>query len=73
MNSTLDYLKVSNISLLYAWPNKINLLSCLKDNNFHPLFPQTTFEYKFNINFEKNSQNTDAYSIDIFNNSNFQY
>ena len=72
MNSTLDYLKVSNISLLYAWPNKINLLSCLKDNNFHPLFPQTTFEYSFSINFEKNSQNTDAYSIDIFNNSNFQ-
>ena len=69
MNSTLDYLKESNISVLYAWPNKINLVSCLKDNNYHPLFPQTTFEYIFNINPNKNIQNLDQYSFEILNSS----
>ena len=73
MTSTLDYLKESDISILYAWPNKINLVSCLKDNNYHPLFPQTTFEYKFNINPDKNKKIYETYNIDILNNSNIQY
>ena len=72
MNSTLDYLKESNISVLYAWPNKINLLSCLKDNKFNPLFPQTTFEYFININSDINLANSDQYNIHILNNSNLQ-
>tara|TARA_B100000212_G_scaffold89261_1_gene65448 strand:- start:22428 stop:23387 length:960 start_codon:yes stop_codon:yes gene_type:complete len=72
MNSTLDYLKASNISVLYAWPNKINLVSCLKDNKFNPLFPQTTFEYLININSNKNIVNPDQYNINILNNSNLQ-
>ena len=73
MNSTLDYLKESDISILYAWPNRINLVSCLKDNNYHPLFPQTTFEYSFKINSGKNKQDYEQYSIDILNNSNIKY
>lgn len=72
MNSTLNYLKESNISILYAWPNKFNLVSCLKDNNFHPLFPQTTFEYIFNINDDFDRQNSDLYDIDILNNTNIE-
>ena len=73
MNSTLEYLKETEISILYAWPNKINLVSCLKDNNYHPLFPQTTFEYSFKINSGKNKQDYEQYSIDILNNSNIKY
>ena len=72
MNSTLDYLRDSNISVLYAWPNKFNLVSCLKDNNFHPLFPQTTFEYIFDINYFKNKKNSDLYNFEILNESNIQ-
>ena len=68
MDSTLDYLKESNISVLYAWPNKINLVSCLKDNNFHPLFPQTTFEYIFNIPSNNNQKIPDQYNIEILDN-----
>ena len=72
MNSTLDYLRDSNISVLYAWPNKFNLVSCLKDNNFHPLFPQTTFEYIFDTNHYKNKKNSDLYKFEILNESNIQ-
>ena len=72
MNSTLNYLRESDISLLYAWPNKFNLVSCLKDHNFHPLFPQTTFEYIFNFNYDKNIENSDIYNFEILNNSNIQ-
>tara|TARA_Y100001978_G_scaffold201248_1_gene219179 strand:+ start:14813 stop:15772 length:960 start_codon:yes stop_codon:yes gene_type:complete len=72
MISTLDYLRDTDISILYAWPNKFNLVSCLKDNNFHPLFPQTTFEYIFNTNYYENKKNSDLYNFEILNTSNIQ-
>ena len=70
MNASLNYLRESDISVLYAWPNKFNLVSCLKDKNFHPLFPQTTFEYSFYIDQDKSIKNLDLYNIEILNNSN---
>tara|TARA_B100000700_G_C15053850_1_gene861770 strand:- start:3183 stop:4139 length:957 start_codon:yes stop_codon:yes gene_type:complete len=50
MDEVLFSLKENNIPILYAWPNPINLVSCLKDNRYNPLPPQNTFEYRQNIN-----------------------
>ena len=35
-----------NVMYIYAWPNKINLLSCLKDENYINLNPIITWQHK---------------------------
>lgn len=49
MNYAIENLKSNfNVKFIFAWPNKINLISCLKDSKYKNLKPVITWQLNLN-------------------------